>query len=157
MTAQALRTWWLQRAAREQALVVGAAGLVLLALVWGLALAPALKTLRQHDARMAQLQAGLSQMQGLESQAKQLQSQSAIGGTQAQQALQTHTTSLLGKQAELATRAGGATITLRGVSPTALGRWLATIRTEAHAKVVQSRLQRNAEGWSGSVHVTLPE
>ena len=157
MNAQTLQAWWRQRALRERVLLGGCAALVLLALLWSLALAPALHTLRQHGAHTAQLQATLTHMQSLQAQAQSLQGHSSLTAPQAQQALQTHTTSLLGKQAELTTRIGGATATLHAVSPQALGRWLATIRTEAHAKVVQSRLQRNAEGWSGSVQLSLPE
>lgn len=152
-----LQHWWRQRAPREQSLLAAGLALMLLALLWMLALAPALKTLRQHDARVATLQTELARMQALEVLARQLQAQSAPGGDSAQQALQTQTSTLLGKQAELSLRIGGASATLRAVSPQALGRWLAAIRTEAHAKVVQARLQRTAEGWSGSVQLTLPE
>lgn len=157
MNAATLRAWWHQRPPREQALLAACAALVLLALLWSLALAPALKTLRQHGARSAQLQATLTQMQALQAQAQGLQGQGKPDGAQAQQALQNQTASLLGPQAALALRSGGATVTLHGTSPQALGRWLATIRTEAHAQVVQSRLQRNAEGWSGSVQLSLPQ
>lgn len=157
MNAPTLQAWWRQRALRERALLGACAALVLLALLWSLALAPALKTLRQHPARSAQLQATLAQMQRLEAQAQHLQGQSSLGGSQAQQALQTQTSSLLGAHADLAARTGGATVTLRSVPPQALGRWLAAIRTEARAKVLQSRLQRNTEGWSGSVQLSLPE
>jgi general secretion pathway protein M len=157
MNPQTIQRWWRQRATREQRLLGAAATLLVLALLWVLALAPALKTLRQHDARAAQLQATLSHMQGLEAQAKLLQGRSSMGGAAAQQALQTHTVSLLGKQADIAARNGGASVTLRSVSPQALGRWLATVRTEAHVQVLQSRLQRGAEGWSGSLQLRLPE
>lgn len=153
----AVLQWWRQRAPREQQLLAGCLALVLLALLWMLALAPALKTLGQHDARMATLQTELAHMQALEAQARQLKTQSAPGGGNAQQALQVQTDTLLGKQADLSVRTGGATATLRAVSPQALGRWLAAIRTEAHAKVVQARLQRSAQGWSGNVQLSLPE
>lgn len=153
----ALQLWWRLRAPREQTLLAASLALVLLALLWMLALAPALKTLRQHDARVTSLQTELARMQALEVQARQLQATSAPGGDSAQQALQTQTSSLLGKQAELSLRLGGANATLRAVSPLALGRWLAAIRTEARAKVVQARLQRTPEGWSGSIQLSLPE
>jgi general secretion pathway protein M len=157
MNATALTLWWRQRVPREQALLVACTALVLLALLWSLALAPALKTLRQHTVRSAQLQTTLAHMQSLQAQAQGLQGQGKQDAAQAQQALQNQTASLLGPQAVVALRSGGATVTLRSASPQALGRWLATIRTEAHAQVVQSRLQRNAEGWSGSVQLSLPQ
>lgn len=157
MNGTGLKHWWSQRAPREQSLLGAALVLVLLAALWLVALAPALKTLRQHDAKLSALQTELGRMQALEAQARALQGQAALPAGSAVQALQTHTAALLGKQADLAARSGGATVTLRAVSPQALARWLAAIRTEAHAKVIQSRLQRNADGWSGSVQLALPE
>ena len=156
MTAAA-RRWWQQRDARERTLLGVAVALVLAALLWTLALAPALKTLRQHGTHVQQLQSRLAQMQALQAQANSLQAGPPLDAAAAQQALQTHTTALLGAQASLSGHAGGATVTLRAASPQALGRWLATIRTEAHARVVASRLQRQAEGWSGTVQLALPE
>lgn len=153
----ALLHWWRQRAPREQALLGTGLALVLVALLWMLALAPALKTLHQHDSRVAQLQDELGRMQTLEAQARQLQGQPLPSGVQALQALQTHTHTLLGQQAELSARMGGASVTLRAVPPQLLARWLSTVRTEARARVVQSRLQRTAEGWSGNVQLALPE
>lgn len=157
MNKTQLRAWWRQRPPREQALLLACAALVLAALLWSLALAPALKTLRQHPAQRAQLQATLAQMQALQAQAQSLQGQAKPTEAQAQQALQNQTASLLGPQAALALHGGSATVTLRGASPQALGRWLAGVRTEAHAQVLQARLQRNAEGWSGSVQLGLPQ
>lgn len=157
MSTHSLHTWWRQLAARERALISACAVFLLLALLWGVALAPALRTLRQHDANIVQLRASLSHMQSLQAQAKLIEGHGSISGNAAQRALQSHTNSLLGKQAELAIRNGGATVTLRGVSPQALGHWFATIRTEARAKVLQSHLQRTTEGWSGSVQLSLPE
>lgn len=157
MNKTQLRAWWRQRPPREQALLLVCAALVLAALLWSLALAPALKTLRQHPAQRAQLQATLAQMQALQAQAQSLQGQAKPTEAQAQQALQNQTASLLGPQAALALHGGSATVTLRGASPQALGRWLAGVRTEAHAQVLQARLQHNAEGWSGSVQLGLPQ
>lgn len=151
--------WWRQREAREQTLLALAAVLVAIALLWLLALAPALKTLRQHDARVAQLQDSLQRMQALQAQAQALQAQagSALDATQAQQALVQQTTAILGKQADISPRPGGASVTLRTVTPNALARWLAAIRAEAHAKVEQARIQRSGDGWSGTVQLSLPQ
>ena len=49
MKLQDLRTRWVGLAPRERALVGGAAALVALALLWWVALAPALATLRSAD------------------------------------------------------------------------------------------------------------
>ena len=61
--------------------------LLALALVWLLALAPALKTLRQHDIRSAELQGTLTRMQALQAQAEatlaSAQAQETFYGNQA--------------------------------------------------------------------------
>lgn len=157
--SSSLTLWWRQREAREQTLLALAAALVAMALLWLLALAPALKTLRQHNARVAQLQHRLQHMQALQAQAQALQAQagSALDAAQAQQALMLHTTTILGKQADISPRPGGASVTLRTVTPSALARWLAAIRAEAHAKVEQARIQRSGDGWSGTVQLSLPQ
>lgn len=157
MSSSNLQAWWRRLAARERRFISAGAAILLLVLFWILALAPALQTLRLHDTRSAQLRATLSNMQTLQAQAQLFQGQRGIGGGAAQRALQTHTVSLLGTHADVAIRNGGASVILRGVSPQALGRWLVIIRMEARAKVLQSRLQRTTEGWSGSLQLSLPE
>ncbi|MFT4243411.1 MAG: type II secretion system protein GspM, partial [Acidovorax sp.] len=69
----ALRARWQALAPREQALVLSAAALVALALLWWLAVAPALATLRAAPARHAALDAELQRMQTLQAEARQLQ------------------------------------------------------------------------------------
>ena len=70
---QALQARWQKLAAREQNLLLGASAVLSLALLWWLALAPALATLRSAPARHAQLDAQLQQMQALQPEAQQLQ------------------------------------------------------------------------------------
>ena len=50
MNTAALRTAWAALAARERRLILGATAVVALALLWALALAPALATLRAAPA-----------------------------------------------------------------------------------------------------------
>ncbi|MGV2482088.1 UNVERIFIED_CONTAM: type II secretion system protein M, partial [Salmonella enterica subsp. enterica serovar Weltevreden] len=69
----ALRARWALLAPREQMLVGTAGVLVLLALLWWLALAPALQTLRSAPARHAALDAELQRMLQLQAEARQLQ------------------------------------------------------------------------------------
>ena len=71
--ATPLRARWQTLAPREQNLVRAAVALVVLALLWWLALAPALQTLRTAPARHATLDAQLQRMQALQAEAQQLQ------------------------------------------------------------------------------------
>ena len=73
-TTAPLRTHWQALAPREQTLVLAAGGLIALALLWWLAVAPALATLRTAPARHAQLDAQLQHMHRLRAEAQQLQS-----------------------------------------------------------------------------------
>lgn len=70
---------WQARPVRERRLVALAAGLVLLALLWWLALAPALSSLRVATTQRAQLQAQTERMQQLQRQAQALQAMPKIG------------------------------------------------------------------------------
>ena len=65
MNAQLLRARWAALAPREQALVAAAVALVALALLWWVALAPALATLRSADAQHRALDNQLQHMRRL--------------------------------------------------------------------------------------------
>lgn len=157
---QALQTHWSQLAPREQALVRMAAAVVLLALLWGLLLAPPLKVLRQSDARHAELDARWQQMQQLQTEAEQLQSAPRHAGSDAPAQLQAAVQAQLGAAAKLNIAAGRATLTLTEVPAEALAAWLAQVRTSAQAAPVQADLTR-AQGaapvrWSGTLVLALP-
>lgn len=72
-THHTLQQRWKALAPREQNLVLAASAIVALALLWWVALAPALKTLRTAPARHAALDAQLQRMQSLQAEALQLQ------------------------------------------------------------------------------------
>ncbi|RZA11518.1 MAG: type II secretion system protein M, partial [Lysobacteraceae bacterium] len=75
MKAEALRARWAGLATREKTLVAAASGLVVLALAWWIAIAPALATLRSADEQHRLLDAQLEAMLRLQSQAKAMQAQ----------------------------------------------------------------------------------
>jgi general secretion pathway protein M len=64
------QAWWPELEVREQRLVIGAGALLVLAIVWWVALAPALRTLSSSAAEHARLDAQLQQMTQLQAQAK---------------------------------------------------------------------------------------
>ena len=171
-SASALQARWQALAPREQSLVLVAGTLVALALLWWLALAPALQTLRSAPARHASLDAQLQHMQALQAEALQLQAQPRANADEAQRALQASVTSTLGSSARLTLQGDRATLTLKGTPADALSRWLAQVRGNARAAPQDMRLVRSqppesrsgtpasaaAPGvrWDGSIVLALP-
>ena len=155
MNSTQIQAWWAQRAPREKTILQFAALLVAAALLWSVALAPALRTLRTFDDKHRSQEAQLQAMLRLQAQAQSLQSQPRLSQAAALQALQTSVQQVLGPKADFSNNAGNATVTLRGVTAEALAQWLASARTEAHASPVQARLSRAGNTWSGTLQIGL--
>lgn len=124
-----------------------------LALLWWLALAPALSTLRQAPARHAQLDAQLAQMQHLAATATALQSSGAAQAPRRDEALRAleTATAALGSGARLTVLGDQATLTLRAAPPQALAQWLAQARVNARVMPREAKLTRDASGWNGNL------
>ena len=182
-TLQALRQRWQTLSPREQNLLRFGAALLAVAIVWWLALAPALRTLHEAPARQAAVDAQWQELKDLQAQAQNLQQQPRMTQAEALRALQNSTTELLGTSAQLQTVGERSTVTLKAVPAPALASWLAQVRTQARAVPVQAHLQRSAAAdkvsagpeakaanpssvnassapnaimWSGSVVLSLP-
>lgn len=158
-----LRTRWKALAPREQNLVLAAGAVVGLALLWWVALAPALQTLRGAPARHAALDAQLQHMQALQAEALQLQSAPATRPADARRSLQTSLAQQLGSTAQIQFAGDRATVTLKGASADALAPWLAQARSNAHAAPTEARLARSpapvvngVPRWDGSLVLVLP-
>ncbi len=171
----ALGARWQALAPREQRLLLAASALVLLALLWWLALAPALQTLRTAGPRHSALDAQLQHMQSLQAEALQLQAQPRIRPDDAQRALQSSVAETLGATARLSLNGDRATLTLQGAPADALAAWLAQARSNARAVPLETHLTRSAPGgaraaaapatrppapaavrWDGSIVLALP-
>jgi general secretion pathway protein M len=143
-----------QRAARLAAWVAG------LGLLWWVALAPAIETLRHSGARHTKLDAELAQMQAFAASAEVLRSQNATpppGREAALRALE-EATRQLGAGAQLTLQGDRATVAMRDIPPGALAQWLQQVRVNARVLPEQAQIQRggNAAGWSGQVVLTGP-
>jgi len=152
-----LRARWDNLAPREKALVGGAAALVAVVLVWLIAVAPALGTLRtaedQHRAADAQLQ----RMRGLQAQAQALQAQPKQNHEEALRQLELSVRQRLGTSARMVIAGDRVTLTLAGTAADALAQWLAQARVNARALPGEARLYRNSAGlWEGTLVLTLP-
>lgn len=142
-------------APREQRAVTLAAWVVGLGLLWWLALAPALQTLRQAPERHTQLDAQLSHMRSMAATAEQLRAQSAaspLGRDGALRALEQATAALDGT-AQLAVLGDRATLTLNNTPPDALAQWLSQVRVNARLVPLEAQLNRSTEpaAWSGTL------
>lgn len=142
--SSALQDRWKALAPREQNLVLAASALVALALLWWVAVAPALSTLRAAPARHAALDAQLQRMQSLQAEAQQLQAAPASSPGDAVGALRTALTQRLGNTAQLNVAGDRATVTLKGASADALAQWLTQARSNARATPLEARLTRSA-------------
>lgn len=162
---QPLRTRWQQLAAREQSLLLAAGAVVALALLWSLAVAPALRSLRTAPARHAQADQQLQHMLKMQAQAQQLRQHAPsqqMGDTQAllQKSLQAE----LGASARMQWLGNRAQVTLTAAPAPALARWLAQVRDNTHASASEMKLSRVAASaaeattrWSGSLMLDLPD
>lgn len=156
MKAATLRAWWSQRPPREQSLLRLGALLVAVGLLWSLALAPALRTVRTFDAKRTAQDAQLQAMLRLQAQAQALQALPRLSQTAATQALQASVQQAFGALADVTVSGDNATVRVRGVTADALAQWLGNARSNARCVPVQAHLTRAGTGWSGTLQMALP-
>ncbi|RMX02996.1 type II secretion system protein M [Corticibacter populi] len=158
-----IRQQWQGMQPRERRLVAGAVLVVLAALVWWLALAPALQTARGFDAASRALDTQVQQMQRLRQQALQYREQTSnVSPAAAGRHIQAATTRLLGDAAQLTTVGEQSTVRLQNVPAPALQAWLQEVREGARSQPVQVDIRHAPGGdgaplvWSGTVVLALP-
>ncbi len=145
---------WQAVSARERRLLAGAGALLTVALLWFVALQPAVRTLKQAPAEKARLDAQLTEMRALAQEAVQLRTAPALAPEQAIVALQA-TTEQLGAAAQLSLQGERAVVTLQGLDPVKLGPWLEEVRSGARARPLDAQLSNGAAGLSGTVVLAL--
>jgi general secretion pathway protein M len=151
-----LQARWQAVSVREQRLLLAAAWLVGLALLWWLALAPALAVLRHADAQHQTQDAQLQQMLRLQAQAQALRALPTLDAQEARRALE-QSVKVLGRAAQITPQMDRLSVSLKGVSAQALAQWLASARQNAHVLPTEAHLRRSAAGiWDGTVVFTLP-
>lgn len=125
-----LQSRWRTVSPREQRLLMLALGVVVLALMWWVAMAPALAVRKAAPGQHLALDAQNQQMQRLQAQALALRALPVVSADDARRALESSLTSL-GAGAQMVVQVERATVTLKGVSPDALAQWLAVARQNA--------------------------
>jgi general secretion pathway protein M len=150
---QSIRRWQALAPRERTGASLAIAALTVL-LLWSIAIAPALKTLRTVPAQRAELEGQLAQMHALAQEARELRALPPVAPDQSENALRGATTRL-GTGARLNLSGERATVTLSAVDPAALTAWLAEVRSAARARVVELQLNRIGSGYSGTVVLTL--
>ncbi|MDD2881189.1 MAG: type II secretion system protein GspM [Rhodoferax sp.] len=151
-----LQRRWREVSPREQRLLLLALGVVVLALLWWVAVAPALKVLKTAPQQHLALDAQNQQMLRLQAQALALRAQPVMRADDARRALEA-SLKPLGTSAQMVVQVERVTVTLKGVAPDALAQWLAAARQNAHSVPSEAHLTRNAAGtWDGTLVLYLP-
>jgi general secretion pathway protein M len=150
-----LQARWKALAKREQRLVMIAVALVVIALLWWVAVAPAWRSVQSAPSRLDQLDAQLQGMQRLASEARSLRATPAVSPQQSQAALRAATDALAGA-GRLVITGERATLTFDNASSTQVRDWLAEARGAARARPIEANLSRGAQGFNGTVVVALP-
>ena len=142
----ALSAWWQELQGRQRRIVLLGAVVVGAALVWWVALAPALTTLRRAPAQHALLDAQLQNMQTLAAQARALQSAPKLPFEDALASLETSLQQKLGAAGRVVVSGERVTVTLKAAPADALAQWLTQVRVNARATVTDVRLARSGAG-----------
>ena len=149
---------WAGLATRERFLVGTAAALVVLALLWWVAIGPALETVRTADAKHRVLDAELQTMRSLAAEAVSLQGLPRVRPEDGRRALEASVKQRLGPASQMSVMGDRATVTLKDTPPEALTEWLSQVRSNARAVATDARLTLNPArtGWDGTVVLALP-
>lgn len=149
-----VQTRWAQLSPREQNLVRGALVLLVLALIWFVALRPAIATLRTAQSQGPQLRAQLQYMLQLQAQAQVLQAQPSAQ-TQDSKSLLEAALPTLGATARMSLTGDRATVTLDGSSADDLAQWLTQARLNARARPLEMHLTQSQGLWKGRIVLQL--
>jgi len=145
---------WSALPARERLGVTLAATVIGIAILWMIAVAPALRTLRETPAQIDALDLQLQSMQRLATEARELRGTAPVPAMQAAAALQS-ATERLGDRGRINVQGDRATLTLSGVTGEALRGWLTEARSGARARPTEAQLTRGPQGYAGSIIVTI--
>lgn len=151
---QRTSTWWRALSPRDRRLATLAGAAVAAVLLWGIAVQPALRTLRDAPAALEQLDAESQQMQLLAAESRTLRSAPPVTPAQAAMALKA-AAERLGDEARLALQGERATVTFKGIDGATLRSFLAEARGSARARPVEAQLVRGPKGYDGTLILAI--
>jgi general secretion pathway protein M len=146
--------WWQARLPRERQALAAVATVLVAFVLWNFSIAPALRTLRETPAKLDRLDAQLQQMQRIAGESIALRNVAPISNAQAAQALRA-STARLGDRGRLTLQGDRASLALTGVDAESLRVWLQEARSAARARPIDAQLQRGAQGYTGTLSVSL--
>lgn len=149
--------YWRQLKINERRMILVAFWVIVAALLWLFAIAPALKILKDAPEQHRALDAKLQSMRALNIEAKTLQSQPKLGLDEAQKALQSSVSQRFGSAAQLNLSGERATLTLKNANPQELAQWLTQARVNARALPSEVKLNKISDGWDGTLVLNLPK
>ena len=143
---------WQQLGERDRRAIAWGATLLGLALLWWLALAPAIATLREAQARIATERATVQRLKDMAQEAQSLQSQARAPGEASALDRLRQASAGLGERAQITPQGDTLLVTLAAVTADEWTRWLAQVRLNAQLKPSQVRLRAAPDGtWSGTL------
>jgi general secretion pathway protein M len=151
---QPLRERWAALQDRERYLVAAALVLVVAALLWMVAIKPAVNLLKQAPGQLDALDAQMQSMQRLAAEARELRGAPQVGINQSQAALRA-ASERLAPQAKLAVQGEKAVLTVDGIDGENLRAWLTEVRSGARARPIEAQLTRGANGYSGTITLAI--
>ena len=155
ITARAtLQAQWAGLGARERTALGAAAGVLGLALLWWVAIAPAWRTLHEVPARIDRQGLQLQTLQQLAAEAAELRTLAPVSGAQAGAALDS-ASARYGARISLQRVGDQATASVRDLTGNELRDWLSDVRSTARARATDMQLTRNGPGYSGTVVLNL--
>ena len=147
---------WRTMAPRERQLVLAAAWLTALVLLVMLAIRPAVKTLRETPAQLAEVNAQLDEMNRFAAEAVALKQLPPVPPAQAKAALEA-SIDRLGDGAKLSSQGDRITVVLKSVSGGDLLDWLTEVRSSARVRPLEADLEEVEPGvYNGSIALALP-
>jgi general secretion pathway protein M len=146
--------FWRARLPRERLLLAAGAAALMLFIGWSLLVQPAWNVVRAAPLQLDQLDRQLQQMRASAAEVEALRAVPPVTSAQAAAALKA-ATARLGDKGRLTLQGERATLTLSGASPEARRAWLGEARSGARARPVEAQLTRAAQGYSGTIPVSL--
>ena len=153
------KQYWQQLNPRDRRIWLVVFVAISLCLLWLIAIAPAMNTLRNTPDLHRKLDAQLESMQRISAEAKSLQKQPKLSLDDAQKALQNTVTQRLGSNGQISITGNRAMLTLKNATPQSVAEFLTEARINAHAIPQEAKITRSnapITSWDGSMTLTLP-